>query len=794
MKIIKEENEIKQYIEISLAVHYKNQKLLPFLGAGFTKGEKTQKHTVLDASETQEKMVDLICRSESSLKKEDFSSLDFQRISNLFYKHVDKNEIITFLKNFFCKVSLVDYKKNLLSLNWKNIYTLNVDDAIENNSIFKTVLPYRTLNKDVLMQRVFKLHGDADYEIMYPDEQNIIFSRSQYIDSLNKNSSMLSCFREDYLSNNFLFIGCSLDNELDLEYAINQIEIKEDSNIDRIFLTHKEPNPIKKSELETYGINTIIVASSYDWFYETLCDCFCKIQFEEYAVFEEYKNIKIEIEKERNLNYNKTALTSTQNIKVSQNKIRVPHYFIKRTLSDKILSELNNNSINIVVGRRLSGKSFLALDIANNIHNKDVFLFVSNISVSVADIERILDLHNAILIFDTNTIGYDEMKFLAEAQKKLDNNQITVLLFINSSDRLLLSIPNTLIANCNIFELENIFDKQELYNINDKLSAVGLIKLKRHSTLIENIYSAKETYDGGYEFNLRQIVGNLTEKDIKILILSASSDRVYSSIYRQLSIKEADIESTIKKTNTVIELDYTEDIEAFQHSSWKTVVNSKAYLFRILGKYVEEGNQNINKVSNYIFDIVSLLVKDNRFTSFTKNITLFDNLNQIFWKKEGGGVINLIFKIYQKLETILYQDNQYWIQRAKSILYLKGKNEVELLNALIYAKKTYHDARDSSNMQLQSSFLISMIYGRLAYLTEFKNYLTDSIKWYYAALQESSYNHKYINDFITRAQEEKSKNDFYAICMFYLRNKQNYLDKQSTEKASFLVNKLMNWK
>lgn len=793
MRIIENKDQVTDFIKNDLLTFYKNQKLIPFFGAGFTKGELTKRHQVPDAKATKELMIDMICSSKSEILKMDLEGLDFQNISSYFYKFVPKTAINSFLRDYFTNVSLCNEKKDFISLNWPNLYTLNVDDALEINSKFKKILPYHELNKDVLMNRVFKLHGDADHEITYIDDQNIIFSTEQYIKSLLKNASILSCFQEDFLNKNFIFIGCSLQNEIDLEYIVEKTKIKTVTNkVDRIYVTQENPSFLVRSKLEDFGINIILLIPDYSYFYTEISKVFSKLKFNEYNSLDLYKNPTIDIDKD--LDFNKKFLISTQTISIKSNKIKLPIYFSERTVLHDIISNYIYNHINIIIGRRISGKTFLAIDIAKRIINRDVYLFLSNISISTTDIAKLLNLTNVLLIFDTGSIGYDEIKLIADSKQLLERNNNHIIIFFNSSDRLLLSIPSTL-TDCETFQINNRFDSDETELINDRLSSIGLIKINSNKTILDNIFISKERYINSLEYELHQISESLTEKDIKILILSASFDKVYSSVFRHLNINTEDLETTIKKIGqgSLIEFDYTADIEDFQHSSFKIIVNSKAYLFRLLGHYVENGNRNVKRVADYMFDMVYLLTKDARFNSFYRSLVLFDNLNQIFLKKEGG-VINLIFLIYEKLESILYQGNQYWIQRAKSILYLKQKDEVWLNKAIVFAQKAYHDSSDYSNLQLQSSFLISMLYGRLAHLTRFEksHYVHESISWYYTALQESSYNKKYVDDFLQRAKREKSDNDFYALCTF-LVGKKIPTENGNNRKISFLVNTLMKW-
>ena len=121
MKIIKGEDAIKNYIQTHLLPLYKSQTLVPFLGAGFTKGEKSNRYSVLNAEETKAHMVRMTHMHCNELSIEELNSLDFQKVSNYFYKFVGRPDINRFLREYFTGVSLNKDKREFLSLNWPNI-------------------------------------------------------------------------------------------------------------------------------------------------------------------------------------------------------------------------------------------------------------------------------------------------------------------------------------------------------------------------------------------------------------------------------------------------------------------------------------------------------------------------------------------------------------------------------------------------------------------------------------------------------------------------------------------------
>lgn len=142
---------------------------------------------------------------------EDLKEAPFQEIASAFIRNVSKVNQRKYIQDYYTKGQLYEYKKLFLDIDWWYIYTLNIDDAIENNSKYREVI---NINREFILlnnrKYVRKLHGDANSFINYDDDNSmIIFSQEEYIQSINKNKFLLNALKTDYESNNLLFVGCS---------------------------------------------------------------------------------------------------------------------------------------------------------------------------------------------------------------------------------------------------------------------------------------------------------------------------------------------------------------------------------------------------------------------------------------------------------------------------------------------------------------------------------------------------------------------------------------------------------
>jgi len=203
-----------------------NKKLIPIFGAGFTAGCQSINGIVPNAQRATESMCDLILNSGScALQEYDIKKMDFSEISDLFFEYVSRDERAVYFEDFYTGVGLFQHQVDFLTkVNWPYAYTLNVDDGIEKNSDFNPILPYHKFRRPKTSKKIlYKLHGDAEYESKYIDkiQDNIVFSQSQYLQAITSedNTDIYKALLADYAQEHLLFVGCSLQEERDLQFV-----------------------------------------------------------------------------------------------------------------------------------------------------------------------------------------------------------------------------------------------------------------------------------------------------------------------------------------------------------------------------------------------------------------------------------------------------------------------------------------------------------------------------------------------------------------------------------------------
>ena len=163
--------------------------LIPIIGSGFTHGCKTANNNVPNGNELNELMKKSILNAKRGYTSEDIAQLNLTETSEIFFDEIPLDERQIFYADYFIDVGLPDHKVTFLRTFWPYIYTINIDDAIEKNTGYDKILTYSNFNPNcskILKNKkfIFKLHGDALYEIKSNIQDNMIFSRIQYVRSL----------------------------------------------------------------------------------------------------------------------------------------------------------------------------------------------------------------------------------------------------------------------------------------------------------------------------------------------------------------------------------------------------------------------------------------------------------------------------------------------------------------------------------------------------------------------------------------------------------------------------------
>lgn len=215
--------------------HLKRQDIIPFFGSGFTRGYSATHGVVPSVDELKAELIDIISgiQNYSEGDRCELEQLKLSDVAEIFWPALEdektpqtyRKRFDSYIENHFCGVhDLPVEHRELINCRWRYLYTLNYDDAIECASDgLEVIIPYSNQNRRWLAQKrcLYKIHGDATKFLKTGESKYCILSTQQYLQALGEktNQVMRENLETDFSSNNLIFIGCSLLDELDILFA-----------------------------------------------------------------------------------------------------------------------------------------------------------------------------------------------------------------------------------------------------------------------------------------------------------------------------------------------------------------------------------------------------------------------------------------------------------------------------------------------------------------------------------------------------------------------------------------------
>lgn len=680
LKLIRGENKMIQcvsYDEVSNEIiqMMRRKTIIPVIGSGFTRDCIARSGKVPSGEDYYNYMIaQIVDQNPDEMKVKELNNESFSSISSIYHKMVQAEKQQSYLLNKFTNVKLENVKKNFLKIDWPYIYTLNIDDAIENNSEFKTVLyANRDIRNSIFEQEkcVIKLHGDIKDILKYEDSNCEIFDQKQYVVSIKKNVSLLKKLTHDYEYLNLLYIGCSLSDEIDLLFSTSMAN---DNNNNRYYCSTQIPTLLQKTKLEAFGITHCIVFESYDDIYEKMTDafhqslCITPDELEQFSTYE-FKTLGTGFE------LNCPYLFQGKSI-LNNSKIAIyPSFFVSRSVTDKIVENINSKGTQIVVGRGCSGKTYVSYDIIRRVRDREVYAFRSKDRINNETLTLLLNKENCLTIFDSKVLSIKQIEeiILTTSERVVKSNSIIII--ENKSNRdlsglLVLMKMNEHLEDDEIPQLEisNRFSKPKTDEINNYLVTSSLGVFSENKSIADNIINASNLLIQKNKFSqISPLTDNV--RQVSSLIVLATLGKVYASDAINLDLVE-EFEMQCKKAMPLIEKESTWvfEMSAANNSPLKYVVNAEYWLFNqldILAKS-RKGREKIIEAYRYIIGkLIEIngkpdLMKGEKYAPY-KDYILFDNIFQIF-RSQG---IKIIRDIYQSLNDILATDPNYLHQRAK---------------------------------------------------------------------------------------------------------------------------------
>jgi len=746
---------------------------VPFLGAGFTRGEKARSANVLGSAEWMDVMRDQI-KSSSALEKpsdDELLNFGFQDLSDIYFREniVPLDAIKKSVDTHFTNVNIVDEaKRKFLSIDWPYIYTLNIDDGIERAINGVRVLPYKPFSRYGGCRYVYKLHGDAEDILAAASHEDlrVIFGKADYIKSLNENQYLISNLINDFSEKNVLFIGCSLNDELDISFALASLSPDEKSaKSARIFVTSNPPTSYsEKKKLKSYGITDVVVGD-YSAFY-SFAASIAELEDQKPREIESFKYVdSLPFSNERLVSY---LLQS--NWKHGDNPYSVS---IPRT-AEKALHEKLKSPLVTIWGRRFSGKTTILHRIVSEARTRRRFFIPSQTSMSDRAFNEIFNVEDALIAIDSGAIHHDQIRTLSRGTDRLADHNTTVLLALSRSDL------NALGCGGYAEEAVQVDSKlhyTEVAALNSLLDPLGFHHWRQSDSILDNVFTLGASpiatgilkNQSALDKRIDTICSdgrgsvqdsNPSKLEFSLLYYLAVRQRIYSLTYRALVrncgltyMADTHIVDFARKWSPFIELEETDAVSRNAKSS-ASVLICNSYAWTQLAVRRLSDRRKLAETATLIVDLyISVCATDPE----AFRLVFFDNLNSVYSTKRpneknwGSGVIT---SVYEKLASYCAQDPDYWLQRAKGAYYLSN-NEKDIRIAIEYCEKGIIEKADKTrvNAKLTKANLL----GKLCDITDFRSDedLSKAIDAYSDAIGKRNENPTYIDELLRKNHQGK---------------------------------------
>lgn len=722
--------------------------LIPILGTGFSCSSRAFKGIVPTGEEFKEHMLNVLCkrRYKSVEEQQQLKSLMFSDIANLYetVEDISKDERRQYIRDNFWKVKLDDTRKKLLHINWPYIYTLNLDDGIEENSSFKQVIcAFDDIDEKILDEAkcVIKLHGDVNRYLS--SRGKIIFSKKAYIDSLQNNRALLNRVENDMVYQNIVYIGCSLSDELDLRITTKDI-INSDTNY-RFYFTTKEPTVLKRDELKAYGITHIVLFKDYDEIYWSLYELWQNKTVKSKGYLSDCKVKKVMQIKEYSDSVNNAYFFDGKSLLNDKREAILPYYFIRREISGRIVKEINAKNFVLIRGYSCTGKTYILMDVLRQLNNKEVYYLQSKELIHPGKLKALLGRKNICILADDMAFSNENLRYIIDNLSSLHDLNIHVLYAISYKNNEIFNIMQLLKSN-NDTRMNYISDsmvipkklsKSETASINDRLNKCNIGTFFDDRTMVDNILNIANTVNVHSKYD-NLVLNDLNKKQIAALVLLSIKKKVFVKECSDLDIYE-EMKFYSDKLDPVIDEERTEDFERSPryNSRSKFVLNGEMYLVKTLKNWVKPSNYDlVAEAYEYLIKQIvgdKLPTVDYSDTRPYRDFIMLDNINYLFGSKQR---MDLIRKIYDKLQGMLASEPSYKHQRAKcEILAAKYTTDVSVkkeyyeqaenyvLGAIMIYQKRYSEKNNEKiNISLQhAKYTRALIYCNLCMLDNYAN-------------------------------------------------------------------------
>lgn len=251
-----ENNETANNLELLKRKLSKDIKPILFTGAGFSYNAPNGNGDILPlGNELKNRIISEVLSLDISIGTG--AELSNYPLDKVYGYALAENEgqLIAFMMTLFSNVKALEHQKIISNFPWQKIYTLNIDDLIEN----ATSLRINPVNSSKPLPNNIK--NSIDYIKLHGCVRNkdggFIFSHNEYINKLSGPlDHRFAKLTEDLQTQDFVCIGNSGD-EPDITYYLMRFGIGNDKRYGNLFIVNPSPSIIFKQDIKKSGAKLI---------------------------------------------------------------------------------------------------------------------------------------------------------------------------------------------------------------------------------------------------------------------------------------------------------------------------------------------------------------------------------------------------------------------------------------------------------------------------------------------------------------------------------------------------------
>lgn len=394
-----------------------------FTGAGFSLGATNGNGEPIPSGNDLKKniLIELLGYNEDSDEYKELFTNPLADICSFASEHVSELKVQDFIVSQFIDCTPKDFHKTIATfVFWRKIYTINIDDVIE-NSVPKGYLIIQNTERQFSYTRAkqkeyIKLHGCVRNR-----SGNLVFSNQQYVDSmLHSTDYRFNSFAQDMQIENFVVVGTEM-NEINLDYYLSLFSsVSGKTSHGQLFFINPRPSLIFKSKVSKIGAHIL------EWTTEEFANHLksltkTKDSYSKSHIIDDFLYVKDKYEKDKKFKGYNSYLYFGQH--PDYRDIIYDWDFsnpeIKKKLSDIVSYIGGRRGCKLMVafyGKSMTGKSTYLKRIAIDLVNENVAVYdFCGKKFDTEDFRkktRIIAEDTIALIFDNASFYYSEIKSL----------------------------------------------------------------------------------------------------------------------------------------------------------------------------------------------------------------------------------------------------------------------------------------------------------------------------------------------------------------------------------------------